>query len=339
MAQRRIGCGQTISVSPCQVRHRRRAGRLDRVGKLRGCGISGWHERKSRLVRPDGRRGPCDRPGKRLRGRLRPAPTRLNLGRNELGSRSARIVADVAADLGGTVADSTSSSCRRSRCKPRSGRHPRASRIRARASLDRNVLHRGPLARHHESLPRGGVRCRSSRCYRQDPPRRKLVLRGSRFGHERRRGCPDQSPSEGTAPAHGSAAARASRLHSATAQQGRRRGRPRGPRLEHELGTRVIDGESGDRRPPRRPRNRATVRGGLRRGLGGPAYVRTGCVAAREPVRPPRIVRARRGRLRDLPAEIETGRQRHKTLPAGANACPLRSCSPPRTWRSSATVP
>src|SRR5439155_17806716 len=46
----------------------------------------------------------------------------------------------------------------------------------------------------------------------------------------------------------GGAAARATRFDPTAAQQGRGRGRPRGPRLEHELGARLGDGESGDRR-------------------------------------------------------------------------------------------
>jgi len=194
------------------------------------------------------------------------------------------------------------------------------------------------MARHDQSFPRSRVRCRPPRRDRENPIGRKLVVRRGRVRDERRCGRPDQSACEGSTSPDGSAAARAAWLDRAIAQQGRGRGRTRGPRLQHELGSRFRDGESGDRRPPRGSRDRAPFRGGFRRGLGRAVHVRAGRLAARGPARPPGIVRAGRRRFCSVPTEIETGRQRHKTPPAGPNACPRPSCSPPQTWRSSATV-
>ena len=251
MAQRRIGCRQAISVSPCEVRDRRRPRRLDRVGKFRGRGIPGRDEGQSRLVRRGRRRRPGDRFEERLRGRFRRAPPRFDIRRNTVVAGRVPIARDVATGFGGTVGEPPSSSCHRTRREPRSGRHPGSVGIRAGAALNRNVLHRGPLARHDQSFPRSGVRCRPQGRKRENPLGRKLVVRRSRFRHERRRGCADQSPCEGAASPDGSAVARAPRPDPAIAQQGRRRGRSGGPRLEHELGPRLCDGESRNRRPPR----------------------------------------------------------------------------------------
>src|SRR5207249_1571751 len=64
---------------PCEIRHRRLPGRLDRLGEFWRRRISGWAKGEPRLVRGRGGRRPCEGPEDRLRNGLRPASTRFNL--------------------------------------------------------------------------------------------------------------------------------------------------------------------------------------------------------------------------------------------------------------------
>ena len=118
MAQRRVRCGQAISVPPCEIRHRRRAGRLDRVGKFRGGGISNRGERKPRMVRPCRRRGLGDGSPERLRNRLRRAPARFSPGTDRVGAGSVGFSAVAAADPGNAVGQPPSSPGRRTGRQP-----------------------------------------------------------------------------------------------------------------------------------------------------------------------------------------------------------------------------
>ena len=110
------------------------------------------------------------------------------------------------------------------------------------------------------------------------------------------------------------------RVDRAVAQQGRPRGRPDRARVEHELGPRIRDGESGGRRDPRGLGPRAKVRGRVRRGLGRPTHP-GGRRDPERPGRPPRPLPLRRRVVRGLPPKIESRRKRHKAPRAGANAC------------------
>ena len=118
MAQRRVRCGQAISVPPCEVRHRRRAGRLDRVGKFRGGGISNRGERKPRMVRPCRRRGLGDSSPERLRNRLRRAPARFDPRTDRVGAGNVGFSAVAAADHADAVGQPPSSPGRRTGRQP-----------------------------------------------------------------------------------------------------------------------------------------------------------------------------------------------------------------------------
>src|SRR6267143_5961859 len=80
MARRRSRCRETVSLLPCEVRDRRRASVVDRLGELRKCGLPCRSGRQPRLVGDRGRSESGGHSPKRLRSGLRSATTRFDSG-------------------------------------------------------------------------------------------------------------------------------------------------------------------------------------------------------------------------------------------------------------------
>ena len=338
MARRRSRHRETVSIPPREVRDRRRASRVDRLGELRECGFPIRSGRQPRLVGDRGGLGAGAHSPKRLRSGLQSATARFDSGARSRDQAVATAPVPRPMVRSRLVRATCGADCPRSGHVTRPRGNPRLFRLREGATFDRCVLPGRNVAGDVESVSGSRVRRSPSRGLRADPSRRQLGLGRGRFGDERRRPRTDQSSCrERESPPRGPTA-QAARTHRTSPQQRRRGGRPRGPRVEHELGARFGDGESRGGLDRGRPGSGEDVRDFVRRGLGGAAHVRPRRMAARGPARARGAVRARRRRVRRLPSEIESKEQRHKAPRAGANACLPRSSSPRPTSRSSATA-
>jgi len=224
----------------------------------------------------------------------------------------------------------------RSRGLPPGGRPPRCTRRRGHVDLDRDVLRGRAVAGDAESSPRGRVPRGPPRGRRPHPPGRELVEHGVRGRGERRHRREAERASAPGGREPGGAPRDPIRSGRAGPQQGRARGRPHGPRLEHELGPGVGDGEPGGGPPHRGPRARRDVPGGSRGGLGADGRPRR--VRVRRPGPPRRHLRARRRGVPRVASPPETEPQRSKARRGVRRPWARPSSSPPRTWRSSDTA-
>jgi len=281
--------------------------------------------------RPRNRLGPRGR----LRGGLRSAPPRQRT-RSALPYDEPVAQGDRGSALAGGPASAEGCAPRnRARRSPRPRGRLGRPRVRARIPVGPGVLHRGDVARRAEPVPRGRFRRGSPRGRCEDPPRRELDVHGGRGRERRGRGANQREGPTGGCEPRGPAR-QPLRARGAGPQQGDRRGRPEGPRLEPQLGPHLGHGEPGDRDPPRGRGPRGEVPRRAPTGLGHgrrPGVPDPGSVGRR------RALCLRGRRVRGLAPYRETGPQRSKARRADGNACPRANCSPPPTWRSSGTAP
>jgi len=230
--------------------------------------------------------------------------------------------------------NATRAAPRRPRHGARPERAPRPPCIRARPHLDRGVLHRGDVAGCPKPFPRGRRPRSAPWGRRAHPPRRLVVERRPRRRGERRPRRAAQRTRGCRKPTSRGPARRAVRARGPRPQQGRRRRRDDDPRVEHELGPRVRDGEPGGGDHPRGPRRRSAVRGRPPRGLDDG---RRRELPNRRPCGRRCAVRHRRRRIVHLAPEIERHVQTSKAPRPDGNAWRPKSSPPPRS-KSSATA-
>jgi len=264
----RGGSREAVSVPPCEIRHRGRCRRVDRIRELRRGGISSRRgPGESRVVR--GHRGPGRRevPSFRLRSGLRSAaqgfPTRRRTAR-ALGTSAP----DCAMEAPSIRDEPGGPAPRGARYVPRPGGPAGRPDLGEGARVDPGPLHRHGMGPRTEPVPRGRLRRGVARRERAHPAGWELVVHAGRRGRERRTSGGDQSTRPGPRRGPRGAPARTVRPDRAAPQQGARRRRAHRLRLEHELGGGLCDGEPGGRGGPRGPRTHGRVRGGLPGGLG-----------------------------------------------------------------------